>query len=48
MSNSENDLETDEQNEKQRLNKTLAIIAVVMFGLSFVWHILPLIFRGSS
>lgn len=46
MRNSENGSETEERLNKKKLNKTLAIIAVVMFGLSFAWHILP-IFFGS-
>lgn len=47
MRNSENDPETEDLFNKKKLNKTLAIIAVVMFGLSFAWHIAP-IFFGSA
>ncbi len=48
MNNPDNGLETEEQITKKKLNKTLAIIAVVMFGLSFAWHIAPIFFGSSS
>lgn len=47
MSNSENDFDSEEQTKKKELSKTLAIIAVVFFGLSFAWHILPLFFGAA-
>ncbi|MCH8209204.1 MAG: hypothetical protein IIA62_09180 [Nitrospinae bacterium] len=47
MSKKENDFEPDEEARKKRLNKTLAIVAVVMFGVSFLWHIVPIFFKGS-
>lgn len=48
MSDSDDGLETEEQIRKKKLNKTLAVIAVVMFALSFAWHIVPIIFGSAS
>ena len=44
MSEPENEGETEEQARKKKLNKTLAIVAVVMFALSFFWHVVPIFF----
>lgn len=43
MSDPENEGGTEEE-RKRRLNKTLAIVAVVMFGLSFFWHVVSVFF----
>jgi preprotein translocase subunit SecG len=48
MSKSENDFESEEQAQKKKLSKTLAIIAVVFFVLSFAWHIVPLFFGAAQ
>ena len=48
MSKSENDFESEEQTKKKELSKTLAIIAVVFFVLSFAWHIVPLFFGAAQ
>lgn len=48
MNNPDDGLETEEEIRKKKLNKTLAIIAVMMFALSFAWHIVPIFFGNPS
>ena len=48
MNNLDDGPETEEEIRKKQLNKTLAVIAVVMFALSFAWHIVPIIFGSAS